>query len=93
MSELKKHHENKNGDWVMITKTRIGDNQKPEYMYLLEWESKTHNESSYDENFYTYYNHALVDYQWAIETKINGAIETKINKSETKNNNFKNKQS
>ena len=69
MSILKKYDENKNGDWAKITKTRIGDNQKPEYMYLLEWENK--NESSYDENFYTYYNHALVDFDWAVETKLN----------------------
>ena len=80
MSELKKHHENKNGDWVMITKTRIGDNQKPEYMYLVEWESKTHNESSYDENFYTYYWMALRDFKWRINKE-----------NETKNNNFKNR--
>ena len=64
MSELKKCYENKKGDWVKIWKTKIYD----DIMYLLEWENE--NESSYDENFYTYYNHALVDYQWAIETKM-----------------------
>ena len=64
MTELKKCYENKNGDWVKIVKTKINDDN----MYLLEWKNK--NESSYDENFYTYYNHALVDYQYILEKKI-----------------------
>jgi len=64
MSELKKYYENKNNEWVKITKTRIGDNQKPEYMYLLEWEYKDDN--SFDENFYTYYRSALTDFNWRI---------------------------
>jgi hypothetical protein len=62
MSELKKYYENKKKEWVKITKTRIGDNSKPEYMYLLEWEYK--NDHSYDTNFYTYYKHALADFEW-----------------------------
>ena len=65
MSLLKKYNENKNGDWVKITKMKIYDAP----MYLLEWNNK--NESSYDENFYTYYNHALVDFDWAVKTKLN----------------------
>ena len=47
MSLLKKYNENKNGDWVKITKMKIYDDP----MYLLEWNNK--NESSYDQNFYT----------------------------------------
>jgi hypothetical protein len=35
----------------------------------IEWENK--NESSYDENFYTYYNHALVDFDYMVEKKLN----------------------
>ena len=65
MSLLKKYNENKNGDWVKITKMKIYDDP----MYLLEWNNK--NESSYDENFYTYYNHALADFDWAVKTKLN----------------------
>jgi len=65
MSLLKKYNENKNGDWVKITKMKIYDDP----MYLLEWNNK--NESSYDENFYTYYNHALVDFDWVVKTKLN----------------------
>ena len=61
MTELKKYYENKKGDWVKICKTKIFD----DIMYLLEW--KNQNESSYDENFYTYYNHVLADYQWVIK--------------------------
>ena len=68
MTIAKKYQEDKNGNWVSIVKTVIGDGQKPDPMYLLEWENK--NESSYDENFYTYYNHALVDFNYMVEKKI-----------------------
>ena len=57
MTISKKYYENSNGDWISIVKTKIFKDN----MYLLEWKNK--NESSHDENFYTYYNHALVDYQ------------------------------
>jgi hypothetical protein len=69
MTIAKKYQEDKNGNWVSIVKTVIGDGQKPDPMYLLEWENK--NESSYDENFYTYYNHALVDFNYMVEKKLN----------------------
>ena len=64
MTTLKKYYENNNGDWISIVKTKIFKDD----MYLLEWKNK--NESSYDENFYTYYNHALVDYKEILEQKI-----------------------
>ena len=64
MTTPKKYYENNNGYWISIVKTKIFDDD----MYLLEWKNK--NESSYDENFYTYYNHALVDYQYMLEKKI-----------------------
>jgi len=69
MTIAKKYQEDKNGNWVSIVKTVIGDGQKPDPIYLLEWENK--NESSYDENFYTYYNHALVDFNYMVEKKLN----------------------
>tara|TARA_R110002096_G_scaffold240407_1_gene432281 strand:- start:535 stop:741 length:207 start_codon:yes stop_codon:yes gene_type:complete len=61
MTKLKKYYENKKGYWVKILKTKIYNDP----MYLLEWENK--NESSYDENFYTYYNHALLDFDYMIK--------------------------
>ena len=69
MTIAKKYQEDNNGNWVSIVKTVIGDGQKPDPMYLLEWENK--NESSYDENFYTYYNHALVDFDYMVEKNLN----------------------
>ena len=75
MSELKKVYEKKD-QWVKISKVHINDKQKPEYMYLLEWEDKK--SSSYDENFYTFYNHALVDFKWK-KGQINEFIKTLSN--------------
>jgi len=68
MSELKKVYEKKD-QWIKISKVHIDDGQKPEYMYLLEWKYK--NSYSYDENFYTFYNHALDDFKWK-KGQING---------------------
>jgi len=64
MSECKKYFEIGN-QYVVVKKIHINDGQKPEYMYLVEWEFK--NDYSFDENLYTFYRDSISHFDEKVE--------------------------